>query len=230
VFISESTIPLKPFPTMYHQLTAVPRSGFCIYSKDHWVRLDLLGSKSALILKHSQWVTLSKEHAGTIVSGWGRLKSQIFKQPWSVPIWIQATNRWSTITSQGNLPLPMCVDEWALFATLYGAILHDGVQSELNLPNMKSIQLNGYRPNRGTQGVCRTFAFWNVEDEHRTMDLVRAVAPGLSCYPRCAGTHPAEFLSVSDEAARALRESHFLFARKFRGGAMSLDQFRRIIV
>merc|ERR1719375_2080081 len=41
VFVSESTLPLKPFPIVYHQLTTGSDSGFCIYTKNHWVRLAL---------------------------------------------------------------------------------------------------------------------------------------------------------------------------------------------
>jgi len=231
VFVSESTLPVKPFTHVYSTLV-FGASAFCIYTKEHWVQLNLSGGRSALIVKHSQWVALDRDRARTLVNGWPTLKAQLTEHHWAVPVWLDAERRWDKISSSGVVPLPMCVDEWAIFAAIYGAILYDGRDQINHLPGFEpeSLHLRGFKPKYTTQGTCHTFAFWDVDDELETQELVRAVAPGLSCYPQCHGSHPAEFVTVSDTAATALARSEFLFARKFRGSAMSLEQYKRIIL
>jgi len=41
VFLSESTLPVKPFAEVYNTLTYDTSSDFCIYPTNHWVELEL---------------------------------------------------------------------------------------------------------------------------------------------------------------------------------------------
>merc|ERR1719498_2281171 len=84
------------------------------------------------------------------------------------------------------------------------------------------------------QGTCNTFAFWDASDigfSHLINGIVRDWPwSKISCFPKCDSSHPAEFQSLSDNGVTALRNSRYLFARKFTKSVVSLDQFRRIIL
>jgi hypothetical protein len=54
VFLSESTLPTKPFGEVYNALTWDTNSDFCVYPTDHWVELELAQNLHALVVKHSQ--------------------------------------------------------------------------------------------------------------------------------------------------------------------------------
>mmetsp|Transcript_104722 Transcript_104722/g.182014 ORF Transcript_104722/g.182014 Transcript_104722/m.182014 type:complete len:470 (-) Transcript_104722:34-1443(-) len=239
IFLSETTLPVKPFWDVYNTLTWDQSSDFCIYPTDHWVNLDLAQSLRAVIVKHSQWVILNQAHANSMVHAWTSVKSMLQQTAWSIPVWSDTRRApWGQITNPaGQLPLPMCLDEWAFFATIYGAFIDKGDWSKDNLPGYSAPPLHF----RGaahlastTQGICRTFAFWDVS-EVGASNLINEVAQDwpwskLSCYPRCTTSHPAEFTALSDRGVAALRRSRFLFARKFQDQVVTMDQFQRIIL
>merc|ERR1719401_1716336 len=55
IFVSESTLPVKPFAAVYAALTKDQASDFCVARADQWP----MGS-GFYIVKHSQWVVLSQ--------------------------------------------------------------------------------------------------------------------------------------------------------------------------
>jgi len=241
VFLSETTLPVKPFLDVYNTLTWDMNSDFCIYPTDHWVELELAQSLRALIVKHSQWVVLNQAHAQTLVNSWASVRQGMQGTSWSIPVYHEPRKGpWGKITNPaGVLPLPMCIDEWAIFATIYGAFVDRGqwTLGQDGLPGYGAppLQLRGNAQlSTTTQGICRTFAFWDAS-EFGGSNLVNEIAQDwpwskLSCFPRCDSTHPAEFEAVSDRGAVALRRSRYLFARKFRESVITMDQFQRIIL
>jgi len=241
VFQSETSLPAKPFADVYNTLSVDMNSHFCVYPTDHWVELQLAQNLRALIVKHSQWVILNQAHAHAMVQSWASVKAGLQGHAWTIPVYDAKTKGpWGKITNPaGVLPLPMCIDQWAFFATIYGAIVDQG-QWNLGpdgLPGFSSqpLQLRGSAHLTSTmQGVCRTFAFWDAS-EFGGSNLVNEIAQDwpwskLSCFPRCDSTHPAEFAAISDRGAVALRRSRYLFARKFPENVMTQDQFQRIIL
>jgi len=241
VFLSETTLPAKPFWDTYNTLTWDMNSDFCIYPTDHWVELELAQNLRALIVKHSQWVVLNQAHANAMVANWPAVKNGLHGHSWSIPVYHQPKKGpWGKITNPaGVLPLPMCIDEWAFFATIYGAFVDRGEWNlgQDGLPGFSAppLQLRGSAHlTSTTQGVCRTFAFWDAS-EFGGSNLINEIAQDwpwskLSCFPRCDSTHPAEFAALSDRGVVALRRSRYLFARKFPENVMTLDQFQRIIL
>jgi hypothetical protein len=241
VFLSETTLPVKPFWDIYNTLTWDTNSDFCVYPTDHWTELQLAQNMRALIVKHSQWVVLNHHHAHVMVQNWNTVKSEMQGAAWSVPVYhAPKKGPWGKITNPaGVLPLPMCIDEWAFFATIFGAFVDNGQWSipQDGLPGFGAppLQLRGGAHLTTTfQGICRTFAFWDAS-EFGGSNLVNEIAQDwpwtkLSCFPRCDSTHPAEFGALSDRGVTALRRSRYLFARKFADHTMTIDQFQRIIL
>jgi hypothetical protein len=241
VFLSESTLPVKPFAEIYNALTVDTNSDFCVYPTDHWVELELAQNLHALIVKHSQWVVLNQAHAQAMVYAWPSVSAGLNGQSWSIPVYHgPKKGPWGKITNPaGVLPLPMCIDEWAFFSTIFGAFVDKGEWSMPldGLPGFSAppLQLRGAAHlTTTTQGTCRTFAFWDAT-EFGGSKLVSEIAQDwpyskLSCFPRCDSTHPAEFAAISDRGVLALRRSRYLFARKFPENVMTVDQFQRIIL
>lgn len=241
VFLSETTLPVKPFADVYNTLSWDMSSDFCIYPTDHWVELELAQNLRALIVKHSQWVVLNQAHAQIMVQQWASVAAGLAGTAWSIPVYHEPRKGpWGKITNPaGVLPLPMCIDEWAFFATIYGAFVDRGQWNvgQDGLPGFGAppLQLRGSAHlTSTTQGICRTFAFWDAS-EFGGSNLINEIAQDwpwskLSCFPRCDSTHPAEFAALSDRGAVALRRSRYLFARKFPDNVMTIDQFQRIIL
>jgi hypothetical protein len=243
IFVSESTLPVKPFYEVYNALTWDANSDFCIYPTDHWVQLSLAQNLQALIVKHSQWMVLSQAHARTMVQAWPTIKAGFTTHSWSIPVYHESTKGpWGKITNPaGVLPLPMCIDEWSFFGTIYGAFLDKG-QAQMSpdlLPGLSATPLHmrgaGSTPYTTVQqGTCRTFAFWDAS-EFGSSKLITDIVQDwpwskFSCFPKCDSSHPAEFEALSDRGVMALRQSRYLFARKFMPQIMSVDQFQRIIL
>jgi len=254
IFVSETTLPVKPFFEVYDTLTQDANSDFCIFPTDHWVQLDLAQNLRALIVEHSQWVVLNPTHARILVQNWPAMKAGFRVNTWSIPVYNETRKGpWGQITNPaGVLPLPMCVDEWAIFATIYGAFVDKGelgmskdLLPGLNLENA-ALQFRaapGAAPGAaggsvdaisGHQGLCRTFAFWDAADmgaSHMLAEILKDWPwSKISCFPKCESSHPAVFEFLSDRGVTALRNSRYLFVRKFDKQVVSLDQFQRIIL
>merc|ERR1719262_409136 len=89
VFLSETTLPVKPFAFIYQSLTVDQNSDFCIATTDQWARLASKNiGESAVLVKHSQWTVLSRYHAELVVQRWPIVMGG--GQYWSVPVWPQS--------------------------------------------------------------------------------------------------------------------------------------------
>lgn len=235
VFLSESTIPVKPFSVVYEALTANRDSDFCINPQGHWGQVE-----DTLIVKHSQWIVLNPDHASAMVDRWPKLRDDLGGGPghdlWRVPVF----NSTATVRTLQKTDLPKCLDEWAPFALVYGAIPNHA-WTTLRLPGFGPRPLWLSDVVSEEQGVCRTFAFWRTYDGEAGGVALEALedAPKtkLSCYPKCRGSDPAEFVAISDHGAQVLRRSRFLFARKFPSRILEWDplvpsesQFRRVLL
>lgn len=234
VFVSESTLPTKPFNVVYHTLMVNQESDFCVYPKDHWIQLKLKVGFNALIVKHSQWVVLNQAHARAMVERWPSVKADQVSRPWKVPAWSSTRQSpYGKVAAPPTLALPMCIDEWDIFATAYGALLDKGQYQEV-MPSFSNGPLHLQNPNRAEQGTCWTFAFWDRTQASPFRRLIDEVFSDsrthISCYPNCQSFHPAEFVTISDHSVSVLRKSPFLFARKFSQQALTLQQFQKFIL
>lgn len=138
------------------------------------------------------------------------------------------------------MTLPGCIDEWAIFGTIFGAFVDDG-KSQVGTEDLpgysgeQSLVIRGVpKITASIQGTCRTFAFWDASDfgYSNLIDNIVKDWPEskLTCFPKCESSHPAEFQVLSDRGVFSLRISRYLFARKFPEDVMTLDQFQRFIL
>mmetsp|Transcript_17698 Transcript_17698/g.41041 ORF Transcript_17698/g.41041 Transcript_17698/m.41041 type:complete len:525 (-) Transcript_17698:41-1615(-) len=237
VFLSESTLPVKPFGTVYQTLTGDERSDFCIMPSEHWVKVGARDPKAkdakpGRLIKHHQWFVLSRGNAKTLTERWTGDNERYSSDRWSVPVCEgdcvsdAASMEMHTVA---RASVKECTDEWAPFTMIYGMIMDNGDHMQ-TIPGISHSLISDLGDK--TQGSCRTFVWWY--SMHSEADaLIKAISkdPGcnLSCYP-CHSSHPVEFLVLSDEAIARLKQSSFLFARKFAGSVMTLDQFKRLIL
>jgi len=240
VFLSESTLPLKPFSEIYSALTSDANSDICVNRVQNWNKMRFGGlGRQVLLVKHNQWVVLNQEHATMMVQRWPSVdQADATGQHWNVAV--RALNG-QLASHQTSLP-PMrsnqCADEWSIFSTLYGALTDDGWQPSVSLPSFGGSGTLTIRPGGlgdSWQGVCRTFVFWREIPGTQMTELARSLQADfpnskLSCWPVCENSHPAELTALSDYGVSLLRRSPFLFGRKFTNNVMSLAQFQQVIL
>lgn len=213
-FVGDTTLPVKPFAVVYGALMAHPEeSDLCVHPSDRWRSADANGT-TLLLVKHSQWVVLGRSHAEDFVRRW----VPVDHGNWQVPV--KAGN--SSILHwkfRGDWQSGVCTDEWALFATLFGAFAPG--------PTAAILQSFGTLSSNSTeaQGRCRTFV---LPDRHRNFlgALAEPILAALEGDPQqvrrrghdgdpARGTHPMSFVSAGNTTLNALKASPFLFARKF---------------
>jgi len=225
---------VKPFVEVYSSLTSTPNSDICISPSEEWLwfenRHAPTGQPAALV-KHDQWVVLSKAHAELMVQRWPHVRDQNGGS-WNVPVWPNAQHQDYSVNDFGQLPrgLGQCTDEWAIFGTLYGIVMSSQAQEPIPGLNAQALSLEQDQAKEG-QGVCRTFATWGkTAGNYDTRPVAQKLKHLLSCYPHCLDSHPAEFKTMTSHGLLVLRNSPFLFARKFPADVVSHDQFVQVIL
>lgn len=232
LFISDSTLPMKPFSGIYNVLSKDRSSDFCLFNPDKWPTIK----HRHRIVKHDQWVVLNREHATIVSQNWPQIRKRWSHKRWQIPVLghdgdVVATDEMDDAT--------LCTDEWALFASIYGALtsLH-----ELDDPTRHPRGLDYFIS--GKQGACRTFAFWDdTVSGAADKKLMKQLADdwphtSFDCdsnrnfrgVPKCGGSHPVEIEKLSNRGAMYLRKSPFLFARKFKAYAVSKEEFTKVIL
>jgi len=227
VFISDSTIPLKPFSAVHAHLMADGDSDFCLYPSNQWGESRIDG-RDLLLLKHHQWMVLNRPHAELFVRRWIPVDSD---GVWRV--WLGSEEHDFVPPQAFHRPAisNWCTDEWAFIATIFGAI--EAEPSTRTLPGFGGGPLHTQgKVSENAQGRCRTFVFWDQRDGPAFADLAKDVHRDpfsqLSCYPRCP-SRPASFELLGLSGAKALRRSEFLFARKF-GTNVELQNVTRLLL
>jgi hypothetical protein len=231
VFISGSTLPVHPFHEVHETLTADSDSDFCIFPKEQWATARIDGTDVAMV-KHHQWVILSREHARIMVDKWEPVDH---RSVWQV--WLKG-GHWADkprFVSPQHFHHPpsanWCTDEWAFFATIYGVV--ETRRGAAHHPGLGggAIETFGMRPH-DTQGRCRTYTFWDDGDGPEFARIAKQIrwdpSSSMSCYPRCS-PRPASFSALSQQSMQTLRHSSFLFARKFEPTA-SIPSFDVIVI
>mmetsp|Transcript_74077 Transcript_74077/g.176423 ORF Transcript_74077/g.176423 Transcript_74077/m.176423 type:complete len:440 (-) Transcript_74077:89-1408(-) len=243
VFLSDSTLPVKPFAHIYQVLTSDGDSNFCFSSTAMWAHIYGSGYHGVLP-KHHQWAILSQEHATVLASRWnGDVEGvQAVQAPAELNVTVpvcdaddgkcDARRAAATTALIPRALLRGCTDEWLLFGMLYGVLI---VQEGQTGRRLQGLLLNGSSlllKSSVPQGACRTFAWWKFSNHSNPNDLLaHAIRNDTRSNVLLRNdSHPLEFLALSDPSVTKLRSSSFLFARKFARDAVTLEQFKRIIV
>jgi len=235
VFLSETTLPVKPFAEVYSALTSTASSDICISPSEEWVWLHnkrAAPGQLAALVKHDQWVILSRVHAELMVQRWPHIRGGESDANWKVPTWPNSQHPDYGVNDFGQLQggVNRCTDEWAIFGTLYGVVMSSQAREAIPGLNEQVLMLEKRYAKEG-QGVCRTFVSWGTTaGNYDTRPVAQQLKHLLSCYPDCIGTHPAEFKSMTLQGLVVLRNSPFLFARKFPANVVTYDQFVQAIL
>lgn len=238
IFVSESTLPVKPFSTIYNALAAEQGSDFCIAPPGEWRKV----APHEYVVKHSQWSVLNNDHARALTRRWMRMRNNEFPGIAPFQWWVPDASGPAGENVTFHLlparnPTDLCADEWAPFASAFGSVLDQG-KDFAQLPGLApsgQLDLRGLRedyPSQRVQGTCHTFAFWRHmnDDSNVSEELTSDAGTVFSCNPKCESSHPAEIMRLSSKGAATLRQSRFLFARKFGLHAMSQGLFEGIIL
>jgi len=221
VLVSDSTLPVKSFNVIYHTLTADDNSDLCIAPMKEWRWAHVDGQKVWLV-KHSQWVILNREHAQTLVNEWiPPLKWDTFLGWWFVPLkggpW---ANRLRRVLAYRFIGHPggewACTDEQAVFAKVFGALVPNS-EGEQSFPKLGKIAHTGPQT-KNAQGRCRTFVVFRDTESlgNLTHKILRAMQKDPARKTHIDGpSHPMALEHLGTPSLQALRESPFLFARKF---------------
>jgi hypothetical protein len=213
IFISDSTVPVKPFSAVRSRLLSEgPSSNFCIFPRNEWAEIQepastgLVPSVRAAV-KHHQWMILSRAHATQVLSRdaeYRNLMQQFHMNEFG-----------------GSYKNTGCLDEYWHFAILFGTIAH--------ATNAQMIQMTGLtgRPLSTTdyeiQGQCDTFVQWvpraaGTSNNMTVLNHHMATDAGVDMTP-ASDKRPATFHRLSRSSVIQFRDSWFLFARKVDDGA-----------
>lgn len=226
LFVSDTTLPIKPFHRIYDYFTADDTSDMCFVNPHTWASLRVHG-QSVYVVKHSQWAALNREHAAKLSHKWQSPNLEpkdgaSLGGRWNVTVpavpEVGEGNE-TRADSEESIPRTLfagskkkfgCADEEAIFASLFGSFIppEDG---EKFIPGIGNLTSSG----SSAQGHCTTFVAWEPEGN----DLISAISgdPESSIEKNRThkNAHPLFIRKLGRRSAALLRSSQYLFARKF---------------
>lgn len=256
VFVSDSTLPAKPFWNIYNTLISRRGSDFCVFPSKDWADVPVTvltkpdrmpSSAHEVAIKTHQWMVLSRTHSERSVKLWnqGTMKDMMGNfQLNQGTLWQDPGNR--TFGDTRNFG---CLDEFWHMYVLFGpwTITDAKENAEYHYNDLTNAPLR-INADAGWQGACDTFALWSeyttaaVEVPHDASKS--SVSPWVKLYsaldkasiPHVSNSRPAWWDSISREGIKAIRNSDFLFVRKIQdnprlafGGDFAME-YARIVV
>uniref|UniRef100_A0A7S1RNM0 Uncharacterized protein n=1 Tax=Alexandrium catenella TaxID=2925 RepID=A0A7S1RNM0_ALECA len=253
--LSDSTLPVKPFPIIFGELASTRESYYCFNNKEQWSKGSVDGVPMALP-KHQQWVTLNRSEAALLVSKW---KPVVTYQGWDVPLrggrWAGQNRKVPRSTFKGG-SWYTGTDEEATYAFTHGPLelrwkrdwarwKHDGARWQRNGARWK--RDGALMGKLFMQRRCTTYVGFpddiGVYDDYSllqsgpdpakqmtypiTLQLYRD--PGNQLLVAEGSWHPFTIERLSAQSMLSLRRSDFLFARKFSANA-DLPNFTGIVL
>jgi len=250
VFVSDTTLPVKPFAYAHRALSEdAEASDICVHPSANWGSAVVDGVQVHLV-KTSQWVTLSRTHAKAFVAAWQQpvdadeVKERGFANSLSVPLpgvtWDGQARSMVAGDFDRDFKVGICTDEWAWFAKLFGAF-KPGQAGERFFPGFGTLRADS----AAAQGRCDTFVFQGKQRNWQG-NLALPVIAAAEADPdesqgrdgvndrgnfgfNSRGSHPISFLTLGDVTLKALRDSPFLFARRFPDGSL-LPHFEELVL
>lgn len=215
VFVSESTLPIKPFNEIHSTLLLDDASDFCLFPSDQWASASIDGQFVKLLKQH-QWVVLSRQHAELFINRWVPVDSNSKWRIWlTTGAWLGQERYVDPTAFYYPRGANTCTDEYAFMATIFGAL--EPLGGKRFFPSFGGGEVD--MQSHTTQGRCRTWSYWDYSWDPASAALAKHIADDvyeseISCYPKCFA-RPASLEKVGEASLHALRQSPFLFARKF---------------
>jgi hypothetical protein len=234
VFVSESSLPAKPFLHIYNTLTARSGSDFCVCSVKEWATRrapSLPGTQEGvpieMAVKHHQWSVLERSHADKIVSLWRAGPSLV--HDFLMRFQMNLPPRSRSVKTFGGSSDTGCLDEFYHMAAIFGTIPYsvspNGTQ--VSMPGLTNAPLR-VAAETDIQGSCDTFVAWpeyakaldgtsNATGGKQGNSFTRLYASldPLSMPYSGDARKPGYWDAISSHGIRAIRASDFLFVRKF---------------
>jgi len=231
VFVSDSTLPAKPFQHVYDTLISRTGSDFCMFPAKDWADSPVklfkngeAGHGHELAVKTHQWMVLSRPHSERSVHLWneGVMNHMMtnFKLN-QATLWQDPKNR--TFGDSRNFG---CLDEYWHMYVLFGpwTITDASAVSEYHYNDLTNSPVR-IKPGAGWQGACDTFALWS-DYTKASFELPHGKSgesPFMKLYssldqasiPHVSSSGPAWWDAISKQGLKAIRDSDFLFVRKF---------------
>jgi len=215
-FVSDSTLPAKPFASMHPALTNRQGSDFCLFPSEEWADI---GSPTGISVapKHHQWIVLDRAHSARATKLWatGYMHDLMAKFQMNSLRWVWGDNAFGDGRNFG------CLDEFWHMTALFGAIdtISANEETSVSFPMFGGGPLRVAR-NTGWQGTCDTYVIWSkylgqdggaassFQRLHKSLDPPSIPHGGNN-------QRPGWWDKMSTFGMRAIRLSDFLFVRKF---------------
>lgn len=214
-FISDSTLPAKPFSFVYGVLAARHGSDFCVFPSNEWADVPNSNGGIDVAVKYHQWITLGRAHAQKSWDLWKTGHWHHFMPHFRMN---QNSSAWAT-HGFGDSHNFGCLDEFWHMLAIYGPLQHPGSQhaQDKHLDAFIGGPLR-MSANAGWQGECDTFVMWSKYVHHPGSNPFGALYDNLDppSVPHGGNyARPGWWDRISSQGLRAIRQSSFLFVRKF---------------
>jgi hypothetical protein len=215
VFVSESTLPAKPFWEIYSTLTTRAGSDFCVFPFGDWAYVPGSGgSGSEMNAKYHQWIVLERAHAEKAWDLWANGADHNFMLRFRT--YTEAYTRSESLDEDARYL--GCLDEFWYMDALFGTIKNvkaNGGDAAHDYARFTGAPLRASKA-AGWQGQCDTLALWIrfLETDGGPFKRFYDSLDNESI-PQGGSYKPASWDTISPHGIRAIRSSEFLFARKF---------------
>ncbi|CAK9036476.1 unnamed protein product [Durusdinium trenchii] len=203
-FVSDSTLPAKPFLHIHQVWSQREGSDFCVAPPADWAEVPAGGDAFQMAVKTSQWSTLTREHAQRAVEQW---QKNVMR---NLMIDFEMNQRGGK--NSADKRNTGCLDEFWFVTVLFGPLKRASPDANepIDLPRFTGSPLQ-IDHKAGWQGQCDTFVIWakhtNSLGQNSTLDP--------ASIPHGATARPGWWDTISMQGIQAIRKSDFLFARKF---------------
>jgi len=214
-FVSDSTLPAKPFHVLYSTLSQRRGSDFCVFPASEWA--DVVGPAGQLevVPKAHQWITLERGHAEKLLADWhqGKWHDLMSRFRMNLNAYSGSNNSFADQRNWG------CLDEFWHMAALYGPIgqVDRAQEKVVDLPLFVGAPLR-VSASPGWQGECDTFVLWShhlhAPGNNPFLKLYSSLDP--KSVPHGGNfARPGWWDTITTVGLKAIRDSSFLFVRKF---------------
>mmetsp|Transcript_23344 Transcript_23344/g.66493 ORF Transcript_23344/g.66493 Transcript_23344/m.66493 type:complete len:431 (-) Transcript_23344:78-1370(-) len=246
IFLSDTTVPVKPFRHVQQMLGYGDgsNSSFCIRPWWTWAWHDA----TDVAVKHDQWFILSREHvlkALAAKEGPQLMHRQLTPLHWASVEWLarglynfntRILKRILSARFSGwivTAPFASgCIDEYWHFASVFGFVDRDRGSLGVDVPGLSSGRLvMDESTAKQTQGRCDTYVRFDRIDVFPEFTEALEEAADTIWEQSKSFKHPGRFEQLSEDSLHILRDSPFLFTRKvdsetnFAGGMTLPDAF-----
>mmetsp|Transcript_25659 Transcript_25659/g.64711 ORF Transcript_25659/g.64711 Transcript_25659/m.64711 type:complete len:424 (-) Transcript_25659:99-1370(-) len=215
-FVSDSTLPAKPFAYVYSTLSQREGSDFCVFPSNEWADVpSSSGQGVEMAVKFHQWITLERAHAEKAWNLWSSGTLHNFMAYFRMN---SQQYQWNNNSFADNRNFG-CLDEFWHMVALYGTLHHsDPTHSQDVQLAMFSGSPLRIDAGAGWQGQCDTFVLWSKYLHTLGENPFNALHASLDqpSVPHGGNwARPGWWDTLSTHGIRAIRHSSFLFVRKF---------------